>query len=391
MHSADMARLTEHDVTGLIERLSGDSGGAPRSTTAPSSTSAPTNGTEDASVRLAELSADGSLGPLITQRLAVYLGKPVRCTSGDEPALSDDSPLYVAEGHDVRVWIRLDTLLASAIADAMIGGEGNAPKVGYGSKVARVAAGAVTEMTRVVAAALQLPELSPAAHDQKAVTDLRAAAGGTLSVATHNYGWQAGITHVDAPVTSEIIAAVSVAPVATRPTPSPHSPAGIEVALERARERLEEMLGRPVAFESFQMETLVTPRVPQGWPRMSLTARGEGAVVLALSRQTEAALVRSALGADASVDAGGILMDTGAEVILRGALFAFAAEIFGTSEELHNIVRLSDSAMLAELPHRSVEHRIACGKESGVLRWLVPEQIFRQRVGTASGFAAEKL
>ncbi|HEV2878618.1 MAG TPA: hypothetical protein VGW96_03460, partial [Candidatus Eremiobacteraceae bacterium] len=338
--------------------------------------------------------ADGSLGPLITQRLAVYLGKPVRCTSGDGPALSDDSPLYVAQGRDVRVWFRLDALLASAIADAMIGGEGNAPKVGYGSKVARVAAGAVTEMTRVVAAALQLPELSPAEHDQKAVTDLRAAAGGTLSVATHNYGWQAGIS-VAAPATSETISVVSAspsaAPVAAHPVTSPHSPAGIEVALERARERLEEMLGRPVAFESFQMETLVTPRVPQGWPRMSLTARGEGAVVLALSRQTEAALVRSALGADASVDAGGILMDTGAEVILRGALFAFAAEIFGTSEELHNIVRLSDSAMLAELPHRSVEHRIACGKESGVLRWLVPEQIFRQRVGTASGFAAEKL
>lgn len=381
-------------MTGLIERLSGDSGGAPRSTTAPSSTSASTNGTEDANVRLAALSADGSLGPLITQRLAVYLGKPVRCTSGDEPALSCDSPLYVAQGRDVRVWFRLDALLASAIADAMIGGEGNAPKVGYGSKVARVAAGAVTEMTRVVAAALQLPELSPAEHDQKAVTDLRAAAGGTLSVATHNYGWQAGIS-VAAPATSETISVVSAspsaAPVAAHPVTSPHSPAGIEVALERARERLEEMLGRPVAFESFQMETLVSPRVPQGWPRMSLTARGEGAVVLALSRQTEAALVRSALGADASVDAGGILMDTGAEVILRGALFAFAAEIFGTSEELHNIVRLSDSAMLAELPHRSVEHRIACGKESGVLRWLVPEQIFRQRVGTASGFAAEKL
>src|SRR6202011_891758 len=148
----------------------------------------------------------------------------------------------------------------------------------------------------------------------------------------------------------------------------------IEAALERARQGLEEMLGRGVAFESVQTETLTAPRVPLGWLGMSLTPRGGPTIVLAVNPATEVALVRSALAADLALEAGGVLMETGAEVILRGALVAFAAELSGGSDEIHHIVRLSDNAVLAELPLTSVVHRVVCDSHSGVLRWLVPER-----------------
>ena len=40
----------------------------------------------DIQERLRALSRDGSLGPILTQRLAAYLGRPVRCSSGETTA-----------------------------------------------------------------------------------------------------------------------------------------------------------------------------------------------------------------------------------------------------------------------------------------------------------------
>jgi hypothetical protein len=134
------------------------------------------------------------------------------------------------------------------------------------------------------------------------------------------------------------------------------------------------MLGRGVDFETLQTETLTAPRVPLGWLGMSLTPRGGGTIVLAVNRETEVALVRSALAADIALEAGGVLMETGAEVILRGALVAFAAELSGGLDEIHHVVRLSDNAVLAEVPHQSIVHRVVSDSYSGVLRWLIPER-----------------
>jgi hypothetical protein len=77
-------------------------------------------------------------------------------------------------------------------------------------------------------------------------------------------------------------------------------------------------------------------------------------------------------------------METGTEVILRGALTVFAAELSFTPDELHHIERLSDDAMLAEIPHQSVEHRITCARQAGVLHWLVPDLMLRPRVAAGS-------
>ena len=381
-----MARLSDHDVTSLIDRLRGAP--APLERPASGRPSSPSNEnenersprTQEARRRLHALSSDGSLGPLLTQRLAAYLGKPVRCTSGDAPGLSDGGPLYIAETNGVHLWVQLDALLASALADAMIGGDGDAPKVGYGSKVARTAAGAASEIARVVAQALQLPEPSHAALDPGPRVDSNAIAGGGLSVGMHDYNWQAGIVESALPQTSQHIDVIEPWKIPGAAIPSKVLDAqatgagSIESALERARQALEEMLGRGVDFESVQTETLTAPRVPLGWLGMSLTPRGGRTIVLAVNRLTEAALVKSALAADAAIETGGVLMETSAEVILRGALVAFAAELSGGVDEIHHIVRLSDNAVLVELPHQSIVHRIVCDSHSGVLRWLIPER-----------------
>jgi hypothetical protein len=379
-----MARLSDHDVTSLIGRLRGEQ--APLDRAALGQRSSRSNErdsslkAQEARERLRVLSSDGSLGPLLTQRLAAYLGKPIRCTSGDIPGLPGEGPFYKAHANGVQLWVQLDTLLASALADAMIGGDGDAPKVGYGSKVARTAAGAVTEMLGVIAQALQLPEPTRAALEPGPHLESKATAGGGFSVAMRDYSWQAGILESALPQTADYIE-----PMEPLKAPVPAAPAtvfgvqaaaagSIEAALERARQGLEEMLGRGVAFESVQTETLTAPRVPLGWLGISLTPRGGRTIVLAVNRATEVALVRSALAADLALEAGGVLMETGAEVILRGALVAFAAELSGGSDEIHHIVRLSDNAVLAELPHMSVVHRVVCDSHSGVLRWLVPER-----------------
>jgi len=335
---------------------------------------------QECRARLLALSSDGSLGPLLTQRLALYLGKPVRCTSGDARELSDDDPLYIAQADGLQLWIQLDALLASALADAMIGGDGAAPKVGYGSKVARTAAGAVSEIARAIAEALQLPEPSRAVFEPGPGIDSKAGAGGGLSVAMRDYNWQAGIIETVLPQTSDHIDTIEPlkAPPAAAPTKvlEVQAPGAgrIEAALERARQGLEEMLGRGVAFETIQTETLTAPRVPLGWLGMSLTPRSGGTIVLAVNRETEVALVRSALAADVALEAGGALLETGAEVILRGALVAFAAELSGGLDEIHHIARLSDNAVLAELPHQSIVHRVVCDSHSGVFRWLIPDR-----------------
>jgi len=369
-----MARLSDHDVTSLIDRLKGVP--APQERPASGRPSSPSNKienerspkTQEARTRLHALSSDGSLGPLLTQRLAAYLGKPVRCMSGDAPGMSDGGPLYIAETNGVHLWVQFDALLASALADAMIGGDGDAPKVGYGSKVARTAAGAANEIARVVAQALQLPEPSHAALEPIPRVDSNAIAGGELSVGMHDYNWQVGIIESALPQTSEHARPSKVLDVQATGAGS------IESALERARQALEEMLGRGVDFESVQTEMLMAPRVPLGWLGMSLTPRGGRTIVLAVNRTTEAALVKSALAADVAIETGGVLMETSAEVILRGALVAFAAELSGGVDEMHHIVRLSDNAVLVELPHQSIVHRIVCGSHSGVLRWLIPER-----------------
>ncbi len=375
-----MARLTDQDAVRLVARLASGPLPKPALTVEPPQASAPTATIATGRQRLERVSADGSLGPPLTQRLASYLGKPVRCTSDDALRPSGDGPLYISSAGHTRVWLQMDALLASAFADAMIGGEGDAPKVGFGTRVARVAAGAATEMLRVIAAALELPQAARAELERDTREGLAASAGGSLSVATQDYRWRAGL--LDA-VSRGLPPAQELDTDRTRPLATatrqaaPWSEAtGVDEALERARRHIQEMLGVEVVFDSFTVASLGRPRVPQGWLRVGLASRDGGAVVLAIDRHTAATLVNRALRADiVTPGESGTLVETGCEVIVRAALRAFADALGSTPDELHHIVLLSDDAILADLPHRSVEHRLACGPHTGVLRWLVPERM----------------
>jgi hypothetical protein len=379
MAGKTVARLTDRDVARLITRLANE----PLSERAPAIDSARQEdaiATNKASrERLRELSADGSLGPILTQRLAAYLGKPVRCTSGGEARSSGDGPLYVARSAGVTLWLRMETLLAGALADAMIGGEGDAPKVGFGTKVARVAAGAAAEMIGAVAAALGLDQPSQAELYREVPFDLISCASGGLLVAMQDYAWEAGLTGVPArePEGPGLHEGTPTAPPAPVQRMTASSKAlGLDDALERARQQLEAMLGAAVTFDAPSMTELEHPLLPQGWLRTSLASRGGGAIVLSVDRLTAAALVNGALHADiVAAGEGGTLMEVGSEVIACAALRAFADALGSTPDELHHIVRLGDDAILADLPHRSVEHRVTCRGRAGRMRWLVPERM----------------
>jgi len=385
-----VARLTDRDVARLVERLATEQPfeRAPAIGPARQENAMATN--ETASGRLRELSLEGSLGPLLTQRLASYLGKPVRCTSGGTARPSSDGPLYVARGDGVTLWLRMDTLLASALADAMIGGEGDAPKVGFGTKVARVAAGAAAEMMRAIAAALGLSQLSRVELDREPPGDLITCAGGGLLVATQEYAWEAGVSGVPARTRPEGRRWREGAPPSPPAPPAQRTTAageslGFDEALERARQQLEATLGAAVIFDSLSVSELQHPQLPQGWLRASLASRGGGAIVLAVDRQTAATLVNGALHADiVAAGEGGMLIEVGSEVIVHAVLRAFGDALGSTPDELHHIVRLSDDAILADLAHRSVEHRVTCRGREGMMRWLVPQRMVAETHPAAS-------
>jgi hypothetical protein len=384
-----MARLSDADVDQLVASLSGSpEAQASASAHAGSDVARPPFAdtglvTTRAAQRLLELSADGSLGPLLTQKLAAYLNRPLRCTSGDGPELTGDSARYLAQADGIRYWVRLESLLASAIADATIGGEGEAPKVGYGPKVARLAAGAVLEIVRVIAAALGLPEPVAAELDREWPETPPVLAGGRLSVAAQDYVWQAGLVSMERPAPQNLSRRSELTP----PRPSVAAKGNdLEVALECVRRQLEEMAREAVTFGAIQRVAMAAPRVPQAWLRMSLRARAGGAIVLAVDRETAASLVNCALRADVvSANGSGALMQAGAEVILRDALQALAGELSDGLDEPYHILPLSDEAILATLPHQSVEHGFTCGARSGVLRWLVPDRLLSRRAGPPIG------
>ena len=136
----------------------------------------------------------------------------------------------------------------SSVADAAIGGEGDAPKVGYGPKVARLATGAALEIMRVIASALHLPEPPAAQLERESQDEPIAQAGGRLSFTTRDYGWQAGLVGIEtamsvsthAPATGDIPADSTSPPPARAARRAPD----LATALECARRRLEELTPR---------------------------------------------------------------------------------------------------------------------------------------------------
>lgn len=329
------------------------------------------------------MSQDGSLGTLLTGCLAAYLERPVRCTSGNTPPSAGETVLYCTKGPGLRLWLRADALLVSAIADAMIGGEGEGPRVGYGSKVVRVAGAAVSEMMQCVAAALQLPAPGPAVSDRSAQLDFPAIASGQCAIATQTFGWSAGLFVAEAidapPVGGDCkVAPAPGAAAATGPEPgvqASQNPDILHAALNGAASALQRMLRRPLKMKIARIEHDVATTSLRGWLRMSLNSRGTGAIVLAVEREAAVALVNCALGVEVVDTRGGALMESGAEVLIRAALEGFADALPDHRDRTWNTLRLSEEAVLAQVPHERVEVTFAAGGDAGTLRWLIPASV----------------
>ncbi len=370
-----MPRLSDQDIIHLVDSLEVQQH---RESTAEldrgaAAQEAPGSRGELASLqaRLRSMVGDGHLGPIVTQRLAAYVGKPIGCSCDERAHREIDGPIYTAHSHNVNMLLKMEPLLVSALADAMIGGEGEAAKVGFGSKVAKLGSKAALEILRSVAQALQLPE--PALVDEADTSSFVADASGIVTIATQEYGWKLGLTMAKAAEAKPLAQPPAAGSSATLQTLSGRPRTGVETALDQARRRLETALGTAVRFDAATVTASAGAQMPPGWLRLSLALRGGGAIVLAIEKQTAVAAVNCCLGAEVVSDGpAGALLDSGAEAIFRTALYALAETLGSTPDELHHIVRLSDDAILADLPYVSVEHDAAWGNHREIMRWLVP-------------------
>lgn len=368
-----MARLNDAQVEGLLERLA-----EPAAAGVPDSTSH----VDLARRKLSQLSASGGLGPMITQQLATYLNRPVRCASRDVVELTSERTMYCGCSQGVEYWFAIDSLLAACLADAMIGGEGDPSRVGLGSKAMRVAAAAAGQVFTVMAEVLDLVP-PPTAEHVSAFKQKTPLGGGTLAVGSQSYHWQIGLnvrdTHQAAPLPHiSGHAAQASMPVGAAARSREGAGVGLEASLENARAALERALRKVVTFDPPHIEQLSSPAMPQGWLRLGVPNHDGGAVILVADEPSGAALLNALLGTKVVDEQNpGVLAQTGAEALLLDMLHAFIASLPFAREETQRAMRLTDDAILASLPHHAIEHGFTIEGSKGLLRWLVPSQRLR--------------
>jgi hypothetical protein len=280
----------------------------------------------------------------------------------------------------------MESTLASTLADAIIGGEGDPSSVGFNGRVVRLSASAALEFIRSIAYALGLPEPTALEADLEDVDG--PAISGQLAIGSQEHAWRAGLNSslrhsaqvVLAAVAGSVGTASNVAPSSERAADDIHP------ALESVRHRLGELLGTEVLFARQAVSAAGQGAMPEGSIRLGLASREGGAIVLAVNRQTATALARLAAKAGPlpAADSGTVL-ETGAEVVLRETLCALAAALGSAQEELHHIIRLGNDAMLADLPHVSVEHDATWNGQTGHLRWLVPAHLMQSAGHPSAG------
>lgn len=370
-----MARLNDAQVGGLLERLAkpGAVVAAPR----------PTPQLEQARSKLSQLSASGSLGPMITQQLVAYLNQPVRCASSDIAELASERTMYRGRAQGIEYWFAMDSLLAACLADAMIGGEGDPRRVGLGSKAMRVAAGAVGKVFAVVAEALDLA--SPTATEHVSFFKRNAPlGGGTLAVGPHSYHWQIDLaetdTHRASPPPQQVPTHAKEAsvPAGAAALPKESAGMGFEASLENARATLERAVRKTVTFDPPNIRQLTSPAMPEGWLRLGVPNRAGGAVILAADEPSGAAMLNALLGTNVVEEEHlGVLAQTGTETLLLDMLHAFMASLPYPTEETQRAMRLTDDAIPASLPHHAIEHSFLIEGRTGRLRWLVPSRGLR--------------
>lgn len=344
-----MARLSDGQVAGLIDRLTHELS-VPQA--------AGDDGDELIRGKLVALSGTGDLGPLLAQKLASYLNRPVRCTSAAAAPVLIDRITYAARDES-GVWVAIDNVLAASFADAMIGGDGDPARVGLGHKASRVATGAAAQMIAALSLAAGLTEPSEIEDDPAALTLGTPLGGGSLSLDSGEHAWLFG----------KRVSLRESLPQ-SRVSPNRVSLAG---ALEEARAALARGLRTRVAFGPAQRERQIRPSIPPGWIRMGLPASA-GIAVVAIDEQTASVMLAALAGGGLPPELGA-LARSGAETIATDALHAFLGALEGTTEQTRHAVRLTDAAILAATPHEAIEHEINIDGRSGKFRWLAPTDL----------------
>ncbi len=379
-----MARLSDAAAERLIASVG-------RAGPPPSERAESGSGGLDAAAALAERlteffrapQAVDDLGRRLTLDLAAYLNRPVRCSANVPAAPVADAWRFEMRSGDNGWWLDIDVGLATAFADAMIGGDG-AAALGRGRRVRSLAE---TVALRIVATTASAAGMEPS--DVVSIGDTGAAkpndgeqlplVGGLCAVATDQYAWQLGIrTCAGARAEAQPPVPLSSASpvIAYEPVPAPaEQPRSLEAIVAALRARLSDTAHAAVTARTEPVETddpqiHVTQPVALG---LAVTAGGTGAVIALLDSDAVAGLAGAAAGSPVppSEPAGDVIV-AAAEAVMRDALSAAGRVLPGIASHAQRVVRLTDIPIPARLPHHVVEMHVDAGARSGGIRLLVP-------------------
>lgn len=424
-----MPRLSEGDARRLAGALAGSARGDNVDPTPTQANAPDIRPREEAPQRLSALFGDSGaldeLGRALTLDLASYLNRPVRCSVTQPGSPVANAWRYEALGQNLVWWLDLDTRLAGAFADAMIGGDGSG-HVGHGRRVRALVEPLVARIFQTVAeaAGVEPPGSAFAAAPGESGIVI---AGGLCAVAADQYGWQIGIrvaqplaaaqpkadspgtvwpatrkeaasatqpaaasatqptaapraSAVQAPETSLLLKTVQPGNEASPVTPYSSPAAGddavlrfaVESFLRHVQEVLRCQIGStpPTISRPTGADLKTMPATSLGF---ALTAGGNGAVVAFLNADAVAAMAAGAVGAPIPpVESSGDVVLAAAEAIVRDALGEVARNLPGIASDAHRIVRLSDSPLPARTAHHAADVRFSIGGRAGTLTLLVP-------------------
>ena len=403
-----MARLTERQAESLIAVLTRDSGVYAAAGTSPSDPDAwhPAEGVEtppttvyeetDAQRLLAfakDTTKTEEVGRALTLDLAAYLRRPVRCSlSRTAPAIAA-AWRFVAKVDGGTLWVDVDTGLASAFADAMIGGDGSAP-VGRGRKVRALASIVAKRMLDAIASNAGAQLRGPVEAIAQAEEHGPAIAGGVCAVAVDQYPWAIGVAMTSAsPVDDERrpLHPVDVDRRPLHPVDDEHRPlqtSDPDEALRGAIDALDACLSaltlnrvvaRPAKIERIDGAEVAGPQ--DAVLGLALTAGGNGAVVAFADAAAVSGIASAAAGGEA-LPAGAVpgeVAVAAAEAVVRDALERAAVKLPALGDEGHRIVRLSDDPLTARTPHHAVDVEVSMDGKTGTLRVLVPSWMLVHR------------
>ncbi|HET9343921.1 MAG TPA: hypothetical protein VFO25_13515 [Candidatus Eremiobacteraceae bacterium] len=390
-----MARLTEGQAESLISALTRDTGVYAATSSAPSDPSAwhPAEGVESPPTatetdtdarRLRAFARDAAktdeVGRTLTLDLASYLRRPVRCSLNRAAPAIASSWRFGAKIDGGMAWIDIDTGLASAFADAMIGGDGTA-QIGRGRKVRGLASIVAKRMLDAIAAAAAVGLRGPVEATAQADEHGPAIAGGFCAVAIDQFPWAIGVA-ASVPLAAQ--ARPSPVDDKRRPLHTTDPEEALRNAIDALDTRLSELTLNRVIARQAKIERIDGAEVagpPGVILGLALTAGGNGVVVAFADAAAVSGIAGAAAGGAAASATGvpGEIALAAAEAVVRDALERAVVNLPALGDEGHRIVRLSDDPLTARTPHHAVDVEVSSEGKKGTLRVLVPSWMLVHR------------